>query len=185
MKRTTSGGRVGHRTLSIRGVRQASRSNGRRVLFRRGRRFYHGDPHPVHTVASPRSHALAVGSEARYRPGMLRSNPTAQRRLGLFVGDECPLCHQDIQPSEPRLISFEELAARSAQSTEMRRDEIVGLLTAAVSILHHSKSEWERACWRVADALLLLGEKFPNAHGIAERTGRGAKLSRPARSPRR
>lgn len=28
-------------------------------------------------------------------------------------------------------------------------------------------------------ALLLLGQKFPHAHGIAERTGRGAKLSRP------
>lgn len=130
-------------------------------------------------------HARWLEATAPPRYGAAMPSPTSaakRRTVGIFVGDECPQCHQEIQPREPTFVSVSELLDRMRSSPEPGRDQIAGLLTAAVSILHQGKSGWERACWRVADALLLLGKKFPDASGIKTRTGRGAKLSR---SPRR
>lgn len=66
---------------------------------------------------------------------------------GIAVGEECPVCSQEILPREFgfRRYTLEELCESAPLST---RDEVVDLLAAAIRILHYGKSEWERACSR-------------------------------------
>jgi len=107
---------------------------------------------------------------------MKKNGRVVHRIPGLEIGQECPCCHQQVRPNEEplRTISLAEVLAMPPT------DDAVDLLATCIRILcREGRDAQERACWRVADALWLLGQRFPHAAGIASRTGRGAKLSRP------
>jgi hypothetical protein len=90
--------------------------------------------------------------------------------------DCCPLCKQPKVSQTPKVYTAQEL-----MDSPPEKSEAMTLLCEALRILDREGTDAERACWRVADALWLLGEQFPHAVGIAERTGRRAMLSKPRR----
>lgn len=61
---------------------------------------------------------------------------------------------------------------------ESARKQARTLLMEGIS---HIDRNPEDACWRIADALLLLSHEFPDASGISYPTNRGAQLLRPVR----
>ena len=61
-------------------------------------------------------------------------------------------------------------------TSERRINEVKELLTEALSRLDDPNEASEAACWRLADALLMLGTEYPEACGVGIPTGRGAQI---------
>jgi len=83
---------------------------------------------------------------------------------------ECVLCGEKPTAKPLQVRSVVDLAKEPLPS---RAEEAIGLLCQAIRCLQRN---YEGAAWRIADALFLVGQKWPHAHGIAEPTGRGAML---------
>ncbi len=98
----------------------------------------------------------------------------------------CPWCWQKRmegssldRPIED--MQVEPLSVRKRWRKQRIPPEAVAHLREALLILTRAQGDCSRACWRVADVLHLLGERYPDAEGIAEPTGRGAMLAKLAK----
>lgn len=81
----------------------------------------------------------------------------------------CALCGETPTKREMVVYSLQDLLNEPPR----KNGEAISLLCEAIRCLQR---DYEGAAWRVADALFLIGQKWPQAHGIAEPTGRGASL---------
>ncbi len=96
-------------------------------------------------------------------------------RIGLRVGEECPLCHT-VKPQQAGVIKFQtlrELLDEEDRWTSRHAAEIELLCDA----IQHLFQDYEGAAWRIADALWMLARTWRHAPGIGEPTGMGAMLA--------
>jgi hypothetical protein len=96
-------------------------------------------------------------------------------RIGIRVGEECPLCHTVRAQNVHRLKfqSISELVKDDDRWPKKHSSEIQMLCDAIESLFH----DYEGAAWRIADALWMLARKWRHAPGIGEPTGMGAMLA--------